>query len=74
MQKQTPKFKIILKDMVDDIVSAIIVVLILWLAISCTVFRFRHPWATETETILNVHNALLFKKVSYDEMRPREAR
>ena len=55
-------------------VSVLFVSLVVWLAISCIIFRFRHPWATETETLLNVHNALLLKKVPYDQMRPREAR
>ena len=43
----------------------------LYVVIACTVFQFRHPWATETECFLNIPRAMLFQKVSYQEMRPR---
>ena len=34
-----------------------------------TIFAFRHPWATDMERFLHVGDALMFKKVSYKEMR-----
>lgn len=46
-------------------------VCVAWLAISTTIFRFRHPWATETELFLHIPEALMLKKITYNEMRPR---
>ena len=37
--------------------------------IANTVFAFRHPWATDMERFLHVGDALMFKKISYKEMR-----
>lgn len=47
--------------------------LIEWLVISAAVFRFRHPWVTETEVFLHMLNGdvLLLKGVDYEDMRPR---
>ena len=44
----------------------------LWLAISTVIFRFRHPWATETETFLHIPDAFMLRKVPYAEMSARE--
>lgn len=44
---------------------------VLWLAISSAVFRFRHPWASETEVILHIPDAIMLRQVPYAEMRPR---
>lgn len=45
--------------------------LLLWVILGSVVFHFRHPWATETECFLNLHNAMLFRRIPYGEMRPR---
>ena len=49
-----------------------IVAALIWLAISTMIFRFRHPWATETETFLHIPDAFMLRKVPYSEMRDRE--
>jgi len=33
------------------------------------VFAFRHPWATDMERFIHIGDALVFKKISYQEMR-----
>jgi len=50
----------------------VIVAALLWVAISTTIFRFRHPRATETEVFLHIPDALMLRKVPYSEMRGRE--
>ena len=42
---------------------------ILYWAIAAQVFAFRHPWATKTEQFLYTKEALLFRTVSYKEVR-----
>jgi hypothetical protein len=50
----------------------VIVAALLWVVISSMIFRFRHPWATETETLLHIPDAFMLRKVPYSEMRDRE--
>lgn len=60
--------------MKDRLITAslyLLLALILWVSLSSVIFRLRHPWATETETLLNLHNAVLLRKVAYEDMRPR---
>jgi hypothetical protein len=38
-------------------------------AIAAQVFAFRHPWATKTEQFLYTKEVLLFRTVSYKEVR-----
>jgi len=49
--------------------TVIVIILILWIGIASTVFRFRHPWATSTEVFLNMDKALGFRKVTRQELR-----
>jgi hypothetical protein len=49
-----------------------IVAALLWLGISTMIFRFRHPWATETETFMHIPDAFMLRKVPYAQMRDRE--
>jgi len=51
------------------VVQAILVVLLIWMFVGATVFRLRHPWATETEIFMNMDKALGFRKVSQNEIR-----
>lgn len=37
--------------------------LLLWLTVASFVFRFRHPWMTETQLFLHPIKTLLFQKV-----------
>jgi hypothetical protein len=41
----------------------------LWLIAGTMTFKLRHPWATDTEILFYMKDALLFKRVSYNEMR-----
>jgi hypothetical protein len=50
----------------------VIVAALLWVTISTMIFRFRHPWATETEIFLHIPDAFMLRKVPYSEMRDRE--
>lgn len=54
---------------IEIIFQVIIVVLITWMVVGEAVFRFRHPWATETEIFMNMDKALGFRKVSQNELR-----
>lgn len=61
-----------LKRLYDEVFTVVMMLLFAWFAISTLVFKMRHPWATEMEVMLNIHNAVQFKKVSYETMRPRD--
>jgi len=40
-------------------------------AIAVSVFRFRHPWMTETELLIAMPHALMFGTCTYSEWRTR---
>jgi hypothetical protein len=40
-----------------------------YLIIASFTFAFRHPWATDMERLIHIGDALMFKKISYKEMR-----
>jgi len=42
---------------------------VIYLIVSSTVFAFKHPWATDMERFIHIGDALVFKKISYQEMR-----
>lgn len=42
-----------------------------WVIIATITFGFRHPWATDTERLIHIFDALAFRKVPYSEMRDR---
>jgi hypothetical protein len=52
-----------------SILPTTILLFIVYWAIAAQVFAFRHPWATKTEQFLYTKEALLFRTVSYKEMR-----
>lgn len=52
--------------------GALFVAFVLWLFVGMTVFSVRHPWATDTEKWICIKEVLLFEKVPYSELRPRE--
>ena len=52
-----------------SILPTIIILSMVYWAIAAQVFAFRHPWATKTEQFLYTKEALLFRTVSYKEMR-----
>lgn len=43
----------------------------IYASIALAVFRFRHPWMTETELLIATPHALMFETCSYSEWRPR---
>jgi len=61
-----------LMQFLNQIGIVLFVIFLVWLLIGNIVFKIRHPWATETETLFNFHKVLTFQKVSYQEMRPRD--
>ena len=40
-----------------------------YLIIASFTFAFRHPWATDMDRLIHIGDALMFKKISYKEMR-----
>lgn len=59
-------------DFLNVISGGLFVVFILWLFVGMTVFSVRHPWATSTEKWICIKEVLLFEKVPYSGLRPRE--
>lgn len=41
----------------------------LWLIVGTSTFKVRHPWATDTEIMFYIKEALLFERVSYSDAR-----
>lgn len=60
-----------IKKTLNNIGAIITFILLLWLIISMSIFRLRHAWATETEILINLPKVLIFKKISYEETRPK---
>jgi hypothetical protein len=46
----------------------IALLLSLWWIAGTISFKFRHPWATDTEILFYIKDALLFNKVSYNKV------
>lgn len=59
------------KNMIRLVPSATCMFVVVWLAISGFVFKVRHPWVTDTETLLNLPTVMTFGTVEYEKMRPR---
>lgn len=60
-----------LRSLASDAAVFIGVMLIAWFMVANVVFAFRHPWATQTERLIHIADAVLFRKVPYSEMRGR---
>ena len=60
-----------LKKLINVLVPSLVIGLFAWVLVATVTFRFRHPWATETETLLNMHRVMTFQRVEYKELRPR---
>lgn len=43
---------------------------LLWLVLSSAIFAFRHPWATDTERLIHIPDALVLRKIPHQQMRP----
>lgn len=48
----------------------LIAFLVVWIIIAEIVFSFRHSWMTDTERLIYVKSAMLFRKISINEVRP----
>ena len=53
------------------IIAALLVVAV-WFSVADTVFRFRHPWATETQRFIYFLKALAFQRVDCPYATPPE--
>jgi hypothetical protein len=51
------------------IVPYILLCFVVYLIIASYTFAFRHPWATDMERFIHIGDALVFKKITYKEMR-----
>jgi hypothetical protein len=51
--------------------SVVIYGAVAYLIVASVVFRFRHPWMTDTERIVHTIDALTFRSVPYHDARPR---
>lgn len=45
----------------------VLILLLLWVGVTTAVFRFRHPWATETELLLYLPKAVMLQRVERPE-------
>lgn len=61
--------KIINTFTAKELLFYIIILFLLYWAIAAQVFALRHPWATKTEQFLHTKEVLLYKKISYKEVR-----
>ena len=57
------------KDKLSEVISYTIILFVVYMLVSSWVFAFRHPWATDMERFIHIGDALMFKKISYKEMR-----
>ena len=53
----------------NKIAPYILLCFVVYLIIASYTFAFRHPWATDMERFIHIGDALVFKKISYKEMR-----
>lgn len=49
-----------------------ILLVALYLLVAVLTFSVRHPWATDMEIFINAKSVLLFRRVSYENARPRQ--
>ena len=53
----------------NKIVPYTLIFFVVYLILTSWIFAFRHPWATDMERLIHIGDALMFKKVSYSDMR-----
>jgi hypothetical protein len=53
----------------NKIVPYGLIFFVVYLILTSWIFAFRHPWATDMERLIHIGDALMFKKVSYSDMR-----
>ena len=52
--------------------AALALAAVFWLIVATAVFAFRHPWATDTERLIYLPEAMRFERIKYSEMRGRD--
>jgi hypothetical protein len=57
------------KQELESLSIYLLILTVIYIIIANTVFAFRHPWATDMERFIHIGDALVFKKISYKEMR-----
>ncbi len=57
------------KQELESLSIYLLILTVIYIIIANTVFAFRHPWATDMERFIHIGDALVFKKISYQEMR-----
>lgn len=61
-----------MRDLIRRAAGWLLIVLLAWVGIADTVFRFRHPWTSSAERLVWIASAMRFESVPYPVMRPRE--
>ena len=56
-------------NLLNKIVPYVLIFFVVYLILTSWIFAFRHPWATDMERLIHIGDALMFKKVSYSDMR-----
>ena len=57
------------KNKLSEMIPYTIILFVVYMLVSSWVFAFRHPWATDMERFIHIGDALMFKKITYKEMR-----
>jgi hypothetical protein len=52
--------------------NVLAIVILIYVTVADLVFAFRHPWTTQTQRFMNLDRALLFKRVTHDNLRGKE--
>ena len=55
----------------SGIAKSVVVLVFIYLVLALSVFGMRHPWATKTETLVNIDKVLTFDTIEYSQARPR---
>jgi TRAP-type C4-dicarboxylate transport system permease small subunit len=61
-----------IKQMTLIALMALMFAAVFWLIVATAVFAFRHPWATDTERLIYLPEAMRFERMKYSEMRGRD--
>lgn len=61
-----------MKDFFKTIGILAVLAFLMWWFVASAVFAVRHPWATSTERTIHTGDALMFRQIPYNEMRPRD--
>ena len=57
------------KQELESLSIYLLMLAVIYLIVANTVFAFRHPWTTDIERLIHIGDALVFEKISYQEMR-----